>query len=73
MWRQPVRSVVLLKVLEITALREDMVERLIQNIICGWVDESGVLIDEPGRGLIQPNGSTARVWWISSSGIFVSL
>jgi hypothetical protein len=73
MWRQPVRPVVLLKVLEITALQEDIVERLVQNIIRGCVDESGALIELPGGGLIQLNGSTDWVWWISSSGIFVSL
>jgi hypothetical protein len=43
------------KVLEVTVLREDIVERLVHNIVGGCVDESGVLIDLLGGGLIQPN------------------
>jgi hypothetical protein len=42
----------------VAVLREDIVERLVHNIVCGCVDESGVLIDLLGGGLIQPNGST---------------
>jgi hypothetical protein len=43
------------KVLEVAVLREDIVERLVHNIVGGCVDESGVLIDLLGGGLIQPN------------------
>src|ERR1700677_667833 len=40
------------------SLCEDIVERLVHDIGCGCVDESGVLIDPHGGGLIQPNRST---------------
>src|SRR5208282_2535576 len=46
------------EVLEVAVLREDIVERLVHNIIRGCVDESGVLIDLRGGRLIQPNRST---------------
>jgi hypothetical protein len=46
------------EVLEVTVFREDIIERLIQNIVGGCVDEGGVLIDLRGGRLIQPNGST---------------
>ncbi len=46
------------EVLEVTVLRENIVERLINNIIGGCVHESGVLIDLRGGGLIEPNRST---------------
>src|SRR5271157_1814372 len=46
------------KVLEVAVLREDIVERLVDHIVGGCVDESGVLIDLLGGGLVQPNRST---------------
>src|SRR6267143_2584792 len=46
------------EILEVTAFREDIVQRLVRNIVRGCVDESGVLIDLCSGGLIQPNGST---------------
>src|SRR5208337_340449 len=46
------------KVLEVAVLREDIVERFIHNVVGGCVDESGVLIDLLGGGLVQPNRST---------------
>ena len=46
------------EVLEVTVFREDIIERLIQNIVGGCVDEGGVLIDLRGGRLIQPNRST---------------
>jgi hypothetical protein len=46
------------KVLEITVLRKGIVERFVYNVVCGGVDESGVLIDLLGGGLIEPNRST---------------
>src|ERR1700686_4230835 len=46
------------KVLEVTVFREDIVERLVHNIVGGCVDEGGVLIDLRGGSFIQPNGST---------------
>jgi hypothetical protein len=39
------------KVLEITVLRKGIVERFAHNVVCGGVDESGVLIDLLGGGL----------------------
>src|ERR1700726_1193922 len=33
------------KVLKVAVLREDIVERFVHNIVCGCVDESGVLVD----------------------------
>ncbi len=46
------------KVLKVAVLREDIVERLVHNIVCGCVDESGILIDLCGGGLVEPNRST---------------
>src|SRR5664279_1161219 len=46
------------KVLKVAVLREDIVERLVHHIVGGCVDESGVLIDLLGGGLVQP-----RVLW----------
>src|ERR1700687_6449122 len=46
------------EVLEVAVLREDIVERLVHNIIRGCVNESGVLIDLCCGDLIQPNRST---------------
>src|SRR5258708_17538757 len=46
------------KVLEVAVLREDIVERLVHNIVCGCMDESGILINLFGGGLVQPNRST---------------
>ena len=46
------------EVLEVTVLREDIVQRLVHNIVGGCVDEGGVLIDLCGGDLIQPNRST---------------
>ena len=43
------------KVLEVAVLREDIVERLVHNIVRGCVDESGILIDLFGGGFVQPN------------------
>src|SRR5271157_5036096 len=46
------------EVLEVAVFREDIVERLVHNIVGGCVDESGVLIDLLSGGFIQPNRST---------------
>jgi len=46
------------EILEVTVFREDIIERLIHNIVGGCVDEGGVLIDLRGGGLIKPNRST---------------
>jgi predicted methyltransferase MtxX (methanogen marker protein 4) len=46
------------KVLKVTVFREDIIERLIDNIVRGCVDEGGVLIDLRGGRLIKPNRST---------------
>ena len=43
------------KVLKVAVFREDIVERLVHHIVGGCVDESGVLIDLLGGGLVQPN------------------
>jgi hypothetical protein len=43
--------------LEITVLRKGIVERFVHNVVSGSVDESGVLIDLLGGGLIEPNRS----------------
>ena len=50
MWR-------LQEVLEVTVFREDIIERLIHNIVGGCVDEGCVLIDLRGGRLIQSNRS----------------
>src|SRR5258708_29180208 len=48
------------EVLEVTVFREDIIERLIHNIVGGCVHQGGVLIDPRRRGLIQPN--TSKEW-----------
>ena len=46
------------KVLEVTVFREDIVQRLVRNIVRGCLNESGVLIDLGCVDLIPANGRT---------------
>jgi hypothetical protein len=61
------------EVLEVAIFREDIVHRLVDDIVGGYMNESGVVIDLCCCDLIQPNRSTdAADLLISSNGIFVS-
>src|SRR5208282_4870033 len=46
------------KVLEVTVFREDIIERLIDNIVGGCVDKGGILIDLRRGDLIESDRST---------------
>jgi hypothetical protein len=62
------------RILEVAVFREDTGERFVHNIVCGCVDESGVLID---RTVANSSSRTEalmwRIWLTSRSGIVVPL
>jgi len=57
MWRRPLWPEASSKVLEVAVFREDIVERLVHNIVGGCVDESGMIGLFGGR-FVQANDST---------------